>query len=301
MGFFWALTPPENGKAVTAPMFDVLSWLWDAVAAPIVDHLGHRDAPEPGAPWPCVWWIPTGALSPLPIHAAGRHQQGDGRGQSVLDLVVSSYTPTARVLWKARQARRLKADSLIVGINAVPGLPRLDQAEAEAQAVCRLMDEPTPPLLGHAAVHDRVTALLPAAGLSHFACHAVADPVDPARSYIALQDKGLTVAAIGKFEFRHAWLAFLSACSTAVTTEDLPDESIHIASAFQLAGYAHVIATLWRLNDYVAPELAEAIYRALNAGREPALAVHDAVRAMRDDPILGSMPQFWAAHVHFGP
>ena len=54
-------------------MLDVLDWLWDVIAGPVLTALGHTGPPGPGDPWPRVWWCPTGPLTVLPIHAAGRH------------------------------------------------------------------------------------------------------------------------------------------------------------------------------------------------------------------------------------
>jgi hypothetical protein len=47
-----------------------------------------------------MWWVPTGNLSYLPLHAAGRDDE------CVLDRVVSSYTPTVRSLLASGSARR---------------------------------------------------------------------------------------------------------------------------------------------------------------------------------------------------
>jgi CHAT domain-containing protein len=43
--------------------------------------------------------------------------------------------------------------------------------------------------------------------------------------------------------------------ATTYGGESLLDESIHIASAFRLAGVANVIATLWPVHDRSAPGL----------------------------------------------
>jgi len=73
------------GRYVTS----LLTWLWDAAAGPVLDALGLAAS---AGPLPRLWWLPTGPLSLLPLHAAGYHTGGDER--TVLDRVVSSYMPT---------------------------------------------------------------------------------------------------------------------------------------------------------------------------------------------------------------
>ena len=58
----------------------------------------------------------------------------------------------------------------------------------------------------------------------------------------------------------------LLACTTALTRPDLADEAVHITTAFQLAGYPHVIGTLWPINDSLAVEVARKIYDSLVVG-----------------------------------
>jgi CHAT domain-containing protein len=53
--------------------------------------------------------------------------------------------------------------------------------------------------------------------------------------------------------------AFLSACHTFTGVLSLADEAIRLASAFQVAGYRHVIATLWWISDPRAPEVADSV------------------------------------------
>jgi CHAT domain-containing protein len=63
----------------------------------------------------------------------------------------------------------------------------------------------------------------------------------------------------------------------------LADEVIHLASAFQFAGYRHVIATLWPIGDWPAATFAADVYNILcKTGEDGAAkAVHAAVRRIR--------------------
>jgi hypothetical protein len=310
---FLAAIDQADGRPVdTATIFEVLAWLWDIITAPVLQHLGHNRTPGPGQVWPRIWWLPTGALSFLPLQAAGRHSDdiANPARATVLDRVVSSYTPTARSLYQTRQRHRHSTDTpvgrhgvnpLIVGINTYDNadLSSLILAEAEAMVVHDLLHSRSPALLGKRATRGAVVQALPAAAVAHFACHAKADEDDPAESHLALHDGTLTVAELGSIELTDAYLAFLSACTTATGAIRLPDEAIHIASAFQLAGYTHTIATLWPVADALAPDLAWRFYTAITNGTTPAHAVHDTARAIRD--IYPAHPHLWASHIHFGP
>ena len=106
---------------------------------------------------------------------------------------------------------------------------------------------------------------------------------------------------VARLRLDGAGLAFLSACSTARPGGRLADEAIHLASAFQLAGYRSVVATLWPVGDQHAVDLAADIYTTLTATGEGdvAGAVHAAARRMRRrwGP---EMPSVWASHIHAG-
>ncbi|MEV0665768.1 CHAT domain-containing protein [Actinomadura luteofluorescens] len=289
-------------------MSRTLEWLWDAVAGPVLDHVGIGGPPRDGEPWPRLWWCLSGLLSFLPVHAAGYHDtMADAAPETVLDRVVCSTTPTLRAL---AHARRGTADAVPPGEGravavAMPRTPGarsdLPGAEAEAALIGRCFPGPVDVLTGSSATHEAVLAALPKARWAHFACHGHSDLADPSSSHLLLADhqtRPLTVADLAGLRMDGAELAFLSACSTARPGAHLADEAIHLASAFQLAGYRHVIGTLWPIGDRHAVDIADLVYTAVAGGGDVAGAVHDATRQMRDQ--WPDYPSVWASHVHVG-
>ncbi|MET9730325.1 CHAT domain-containing protein [Streptomyces sp. NPDC006458] len=295
---------PDTRRAAQREITETLAWLWDNATGPVLAALGHDRPVPPGTPpeaWPRVWWAPGGLLGMFPLHASGRH---DGSGDSVLDRVVSSYTPTIGAL---RHARRRPLPSragsaLIVAMPTTPDVPgHLTFVRAEAALVARsLPGSLTPP----DPTTSDVLGLLPRHAVAHFACHGVSDPADPSHSRLLLHDhatRPLTVAALASVRLDHAHLAYLSACATARSDDaDLADESIHLASAFQLAGYPHVVGTLWPVDDRIATSTAHRFYAtyARLGPAHAAAALHEAVRALRAE--AAARPSLWAAHIHTG-
>jgi CHAT domain-containing protein len=141
--------------------------------------------------------------------------------------------------------------------------------------------------------------------IAHFACHAATDPADPSRSGLVLADGPLTVADLASVRLSDARLAYLSACGTAISgAEGLADEAIHITSAFQLAGFPHVVGTLWPVIDEVASAFAVTFHAALGARAarfEPArtaLALHETANQAR--AWFPAHPMTWAGYIHVG-
>jgi len=285
-------------------MSGVLGWLWDAVAEPVLSALGitgtgGQPGGQPGGRLPHVWWLPTGGLALLPLHAAGHH---DGR-PATPDLVVSSYTPTLNVLRHARRAAPGGPASapLVVTMPDTPGQQPLAGAEQEGASLrARYPDAKV--LTGATATRQNVLDALPAHRWAHFACHARSDLARPSESCLLLGDyeqAPLTVLDITRLRLDHASLAYLSACGTGEVSATLPDEVIHIASAFQLAGYADVVATMWPVADPVAALVADHVYRGIGDDGAPvAEALHHAVRRLRDEH--AGDPWLWAPFFHTG-
>jgi tetratricopeptide (TPR) repeat protein len=293
-----------GGAVARAEILDVLAWAWDTITGPVMNALEAGVTSPDSLEWPRIWWCPVGFLTGLPLHATGHHCDPAGERRTVLDRVVSSYIPTARALEYARTHPGEVIGERTVLI-ASPGTPELEGVLAETSMLVRLV--PGSYLLEN-PTRDRVLAVLHEYTVAHFACHGIADPADAAASRLLLDDHetaALTVADINALDLPGAALAYLSACETSVATLDLADEAVHIAAAFHLAGYRHVIGTLWPISDDIAKDLAEDLYGRLTskgtttpATNATPLALHYAVRSLRDSAV--AEPEHWASHIHVG-
>ncbi|WP_190087656.1 CHAT domain-containing protein [Streptomyces melanogenes] len=316
----WAPSPtPARSEPALHTLTSTLEWLWDVAAEPVLTALGITSPPPPGHQAPRVWWSPGGLLGLLPLHAAGYHRSPvDGTRATVMDRVVSSYTPTLRALRHARRPLppRSPHRALVVTMPLTPGAPPLPHTAEEEAYVRTHAPEPlvlTARRRDHldtsaqgpvSTMREDVMAAMGDCSLVHFACHAVSDPVDPSRSRLLLQDAPLTVSGLAALDLDHAGLAFLSACSTAATgVPHLADEFVNLATAFQLAGFRSVVATLWPVYDSHASDLARLFYATLGSPSDltpdrAARALHEAVRHLRDR--MPDRPDTWAAHLHSG-
>jgi CHAT domain-containing protein len=284
----------------------LLGWLWDAAAGPVMEALGITGALGPGATAPRIWWCPAGLLSYLPLHAAGHHAtRHDAVPQTVMDRAISSYTPSVRVLTHARReaATACQTGQVPAALVVAPGEAGqpLPAAGTEAVMVASLLAART--LTREEATRKAVLAALAGCHQAHFACHAVSDLSDPSASHLRLRDhqaQPLTVADLAALRLAHAELAYLSACTTFRGGAELADEAIHLGSAFQLAGFRQVIATLWPVPDWPAKRIAAGVYAGLTGAESmpAALALHRAVARQRDR--LPHAPAAWAAYIHSG-
>jgi len=100
----------------------LLGWLWTTVASPVLDALnltGRLDLTDPDAArGRRLWWCPTGLLSFLPLHAAGRY---DRELEAVPERVIPP-TPQRSACSSTRgnDARQARADHFR---SACPTLP----------------------------------------------------------------------------------------------------------------------------------------------------------------------------------
>ncbi|KAI0423416.1 CHAT domain-containing protein [Xylaria sp. FL1042] len=201
---------------------------------------------------PRIWWIPTGPLVGSPLHAAGYHLQRNGR--TALDRVVSSYSSSGG---RKPQEEDTGRDVVLDEIYAVREI--MDRS-TEASCV-----KPRP-------YKQNLLSALESCEIFHFAGHGGTHPTSPLESQLFPKDWKTDLLTVENLfdtnlSSEMPFLAYLSACGTGKTeNKRLADESIHLTSAFQLAGFQNVIGTLWSVDDRVCVNMARATYAGLWEG-----------------------------------
>ncbi|KAL6825569.1 CHAT domain-containing protein [Trichoderma sp. SZMC 28015] len=324
----------STGLLENSDLSPLLEWLWHTICHPCLNALGIRDAVSNNN-LPHIWWIPTGHLSRLPLHAAGIYKQGSK--ETVLDRAVSSYASSIKALLHGRKHGIQKPrqppsedSALIVSMQETPGLGdrgRLPFASDEVHMLRDLCPQLQLAPVTPSRNKEDVLKYMPKCKIFHFAGHGQSDPMDPSRSCLLLEDwetNPLTVGDIrdSRLQDDPPFLAYLSACSTGANqVTKLADEEIHLINAFQLAGFRHAIGTLWEVSDKHCVDVASILYKTLQEEGMTDLAVsrglHRAVRALRDgnaDDVLtrdaklvrprpskqGVTDFLWVPYVHFG-
>jgi hypothetical protein len=290
-------TRAEAERAIS----DTLAWLWDCLAEPVLGHLGFGPSADP----PRLWWCPTGPLTLLPLHAAGHHQERDGR--TVIDRVVPSHTPTLRALQEARlrQERALAPEDrlLVVEVAQAPGQVPLPHAREEVALLEELFAGRCTVLREEAATRENVRSHLATHRRVHFSCHGMQDFTKPSDGGLLLHDGLLRIGDLTAERFGGDF-AFLSACKAATGGLVLEDEAISLASTLHYTGFTHVIATLWSVYDTTAREVARRVYERLSTanGLAPERAAHalnETLRELRDQQ--PESPTVWLPFTHLGP
>lgn len=309
----------------------LLLWLWDTAVEPVLKDLGLGPVAK-GARVPRIWWIGLGPLAAAPFHAAGDHSTLDST-RNTINRAISSYIPTLKALSFARE-RKLEllrnplSRLLIVTMPTTPDTPAqpesfgspatrirrwgpLRSATLEADGImAAVVDNSRTVTCLNSPTASHVLESLPEYNAIHFACHGVSDLKNPSNSHLVLHGDParITVEDIANMNIRNAQIAYLSACSSAENSSpNLSDESIYIASGFQLAGFSHVLGMLWPVDDLGCSTVAVEFYKRLfkcgpdesgDGHAAVSAAHHEAVKMWRGKYL--SQPIKWAAFIHTG-
>lgn len=300
-------------------VISILEWLWDGVAAPVLQATGMT---APTTDPARLWWCPTGDFCYFPLHAAGRYARDAASAQSLLDYAVSSYTPTVTFLarqvglaqWDDTGGAGRSGSALLI---AVPAPASGDEALlAVSRDIATFVDHfPDGRVLADdAATAEAVLSAIGGYQTVHFACHAQQHVGNPSSGYISTHDGPVTVRELRERTAPRGQLALLMGCETARGGRRLADEAITMATALQLAGFRHAVGTLWSVDDADANAVARHVYQstgrgcpgAPSPGHSPqqldaatAYAVHNAVQKLRADYPFA--PNRWTSIVHLGP
>jgi len=296
------LTAEQSAKA-SGRVRGGLQWLWDAIVGPVLTHLGLV-APPVDNRLGRMWWLPSTLLNFLPLHAASGRSDA-GVAVSALDLVISSYIPTVRaLLWVRERGRGIDSAirPLVVAMPNTPGMGDLPGAREDAEYLQQKFPGAVT-LINERAMKTMVLEKLPEHPWVHFSCHGDSDRVNPSASHLFVAEaEKLTVLDVSE-KHVDGEFAFLAACRTSQSGLALVDEAVHLAGAFQLAGYRHVLAAMWPIADEVAMSISRSIYTLIRPGSpsvdDTAAILHNAVRKVRNK--FPEYPVLWASYVHLGP
>ncbi|KAF2238011.1 hypothetical protein EV356DRAFT_333377 [Viridothelium virens] len=285
---------PSKRALANKKMRNLLAWLWDNAVHPVLKHLELlKDTDFP--PSTRLWWVTSGPLGLLPLHAAGKGHTAPL--ENVYAHVISSYISSFSALAFARQCQaKVQTTRPTMALITMPqtagGLAPL-QTEGESSAIREAFGsseasaDPSSPSPGLIELRQPPAATVVAqagsntASILHFACHAEpslsdpsntslllgADPTAPDPELLPVRTLRNAQLTSGSPAQQSPRLAYLSACCTAQQYDlKLIDENIHLATAFQLLGFPSVVGTLWEADDRAAVVVASEFYKELLMG-----------------------------------
>ena len=216
----------------------------------------------------------------------------DGEGQILGDRFTISYTPSASVyyLCSTKQAGH-SGGSLVLGIPD----PAAPQIEAEVRAVADVLPD-SEVFLGKAATARVLREKGAQSRFVHIATHGWFRQDNPMFSSISLGDSQLNLFDLYQLNLP-CELVTLSGCGTGLNMVVGGDELLGLVRGLLYAGAQGVLVTLWDVNDQSTAEFMRLFYKALQANKNKAQAVQEAMAEIRR---RYDHPYYWAPFVLVG-
>jgi CHAT domain-containing protein len=222
------------------------------------------------------------------------------------NYAISSYTPTLSALVDSPGPPAESSFKMLSVIqSSAPGVSYIPNTQQELDIIQRHLEGWTHIVLkGIEGTRPTVMKEMEECNWIHLACHGVQRPDEPTKSALVLQDGHLTLEELIKLRLPKAELAFLSACQTTTGDEKLSEEAVHIAGGMLLAGYRGVVATMWSIQDELAPEVTDRFYAHIfEEGKRPdhrraAEALHVSTQKLRKRQGVSFID--WIPFVHLG-
>jgi tetratricopeptide (TPR) repeat protein len=230
--------------------------------------------------------VPSKWLSLVPLHAA---PGPDGR-----PFMDSFRLTTLPALWLLDESAAGAGNREPVLVSLVADTEELTFAHEEARAVAGAFRQSHLLRADWDGVTELVELLEWATHL-HIVCHGSYDWARPGQSGLELSDGSLLSAEIlEKFPLAGTDLVTLSACETGLTESDrTPNEFLGLPGSLLAAGARTILSSLWVVDDAVTQQFMAAFYSALLPGGDPAQALANAQKAVRDAGYED--PFYWAA------
>ena len=165
-----------------------LQRLWDLLGDPVVQALDDMSV-EGGSR---IWWCPTSVVTALPLHAAGPVPLSPASSSRkkiyILDLCVSSYTPTLGALIEARRGATSSPPTPATSFVVARVDASLQNVEAQVAAL-KSMDATFDLLESNQATPTEIIEHLKQHRWTHFACHGTLRPGEPFESAFMVAGK----------------------------------------------------------------------------------------------------------------
>jgi tetratricopeptide (TPR) repeat protein len=184
-----------------------------------------------------------------------------------------------------------------------PGMPRLDDAAAEAAEIGKLYGVTAH--IGSDATASSFLSAIETSDVLHVGAHVVANEYRPSTSALLFAPDGrgrgeVTIAQIAATRAHPGALAVLAGCGTATASSTGTSIST-FATAFLASGYRWVVGTLWNVDDSSSRVMSVRLHELLRGGAAPASALRQVQLGMLRSP----EPQLraaraWSAFQIFG-
>ncbi|MFN7961849.1 MAG: CHAT domain-containing protein [Thermoanaerobaculia bacterium] len=246
--------------------------------------------------------VPDGPLAALPWAALSGED-----GRFLIERSSLRLAPSVR-LALGRKPPWVPAESSLLALGdpafdpaAFPGVPRLPEAQEEAEEVAHGFRRGRV-LLGEAATEAAFRELAGGAEVVHFAGHARANARSPELSSLLLapgagEDGTLEAQELESLSLARTRLVYLAACESARGPLSHLEGALSLARELLARGAHQVVASLWTVDSQGSAELAKSFYRHLAQGESPEEALAQSQReALASPNETLADPSLWAAY-----
>jgi len=266
--------------------------LYHMLVEPASSALGH-DAK--------VFIIPDGSLDTLNFETL--LVPGSARHYWIEDVTVTDVS-SLRLLAASRAGQRHTGSLLLFGSAVSPNrdYPDLEKAPAEME----IIEKHFPPKQQEVFAREQATPAAYLAGkpeqysFIHFVAHGTASRMSPLDSAIVLSRSNAEEDSFKLYArdiIHHplrARLVTISTCYGAGARAHSGEGLVGLSWAFLRAGAHNVIAALWEVSDVSTPRLMDELYRNLENGKTPDVALRSAKLALLRSSSSYRKPFYWA-------